>query len=157
MNSAHVSAAPSATPTQTFQTEALALVSSSGDTHRLIIDSRFSNGAGTILDANAAGDFLVYDVPGLVAGNYDLRIGVKKFNPRGIWQNSIAALGSQTFTNHGPAIDEYSATEAFTEVDLGSLSLGSNSDKAFKFTITGKNAASSGFSISFDYIKLIPQ
>ncbi len=157
VNSVHVTATPSTTPTQVFQTESLALVSSSGDTHRVVVDSRFSNGAGTILDADAASDFVVYDVPGLVAGNYDFRVGMKNYPTRGIWQNSIAPLGSNTFVNHGPPVDEYNAGELFGEVDLGTLSLGSNSDKAFKFTITGKNAASTGFSMSFDYIKLIPQ
>jgi hypothetical protein len=139
-----------------FETENLTVVSTSGDTHRIITDPAFSNGAGTILDANAATDFVTYLVPALTAGNYDLRVGVKKLNTRGIWQNAIAAAGGG-FTNHGPTVDEYDPGTVFTEVDLGGITLGSSSDKWFKFTVTGKNASSTGFSIAFDYIKLIPQ
>ncbi len=139
-----------------FETENLTVVSTSGDTHRIITDPAFSNGSGTILDANAVGDFVTYLVPGLTAGNYDLRVGVKKLNTRGIWQNAIAAAGG-SFTNHGSPIDEYDAGTVFTEVDVGAITLGSSSDKWFKFTVTGQNASSTGFSIAFDYIKLVPQ
>jgi hypothetical protein len=123
---------------------------------RLVSDSRFSNGEGDILDATEVGDYVTYLLPSLTAGNYDLRIGVKDFNPRGIWQNAIAAVNG-AFVNHGPAVDEYNVDEVFTEVDLGALTLGSSGDKWFKFTVTGKNSASSGYGICFDYIKLVPQ
>ncbi len=139
-----------------FETENLTVLASS-DTARIITSGQFSNGEGTILDANAVGDYVTYNVPGLIAGSYDLRIGVKDTNTRGIWQNAVAPAGSTTFSNHGVPYDEYTPGDVFTEVDLGTLNLGSSGDKQFRFTVTGKNASSSGYTIAFDYIKLIPQ
>jgi hypothetical protein len=42
------------------------------------------------------------------------------------------------------------------EFDLGNLSLNAGND-VFKFAVTGKNAASSGYTLSCDYVKLTPQ
>lgn len=143
-------------PAIKFETESLAATWTSGRTHRIIADSRFSGGSGTILDATAVGDQVTYTVPGLSARTYDVRIGVKKTNTRGIWQMAVAPAGG-TFTNHGSTQDEYSAAESFTELDVGTFAPGTSSDKWFRFTITGKNASSTGYSEAFDYIKLVPQ
>jgi hypothetical protein len=75
---------------------------------------------------------------------------VKLFNTRGIKQ--LAVNG----TNLGPAEDEYSATETWKEFDLGTVALAAGNN-IFKFTVTAKNASSSGFTLSWDYIKLTPQ
>jgi hypothetical protein len=141
-----------------FETENLTVVDqTAGITHRVATDTRFSNGAGTILDATAIGNYVTYKVPGLAAGNYDLQIGVKNFTGRGIWQCAVATFGSTSYTNHGSPYDEYNANEVFTFVDLGVFTLGSSGDKSFRFTITGKSATSTSYGESFDYIKLIPQ
>ncbi len=148
----------SGNPALQFETENLTVAGqTAGITHRLVSDSRYSNGVGTILDSNAVGNFVTYVVPGLAAGNYDLQVGVKNFTGRGIWQCAVAAHGSTSFTNHGLPYDEYTTAEVFTYVDLGVFTLGSSGDKDFKFTITGKNASSAGYGESFDYIRLIPQ
>ncbi|MEZ0217857.1 MAG: hypothetical protein ACAH89_12035, partial [Rariglobus sp.] len=44
----------------------------------------------------------------------------------------------------------------FVEVDLGNVTFGTAGNKAFKFTVTGKNASSAGYNLNFDYIKLTP-
>ncbi len=140
-----------------YETELLTVVSSTaGDTHRIIADTRFSNGNGTILDSVAVGDVVTYKVPNVKAGTYDVRIGSKFFNTRGLVQLAIGpANGSPT--NVASPVDQYSGGESFVEYDLGSWTPGSTSDKWFRFTITGKNASSSGYTECFDYIKLIPQ
>ncbi len=143
-------------PAIKFETESLAATFTSGRTHRIIADSHFSGGNGTILDATAVGDQVTYTIPGISARTYDVRVGVKKFNSRGIWQMAVAPTGG-SFTNHGSTQDEYAASDTFTEFDIGSFQIGSSSDKQFRFTITGKNASSSGYSEAFDYITLIPQ
>ena len=142
-----------------FETENLTVAAqTAGITHRVSTDSRFSNGAGTFFDATATGQFVTYDVPNVAAGNYDLRIGVKDWNNKGIWQCAISRLDQQgSATNVGAPYDQYNANEVFTEIDLGTWSPGSTSDKAVKFTVTGKNASSAGYGLAFDYIKLIPQ
>jgi len=49
------------------------------------------------------------------------------------------------------------ANGSHAEIDLGNWVPATTSDKAFRFTVTGKNAASTSFSMCFDYIKLTRQ
>lgn len=58
--------------------------------------------------------------------------------------------------NVGGAVDQYSAAIAWQEFGLGTVNLAAG-NQPFKFAITGKNAASSGFTVSFDYIMLTAQ
>ncbi len=147
------------TPAQIFETESLTVPASSGDTHRVITGTGFSGGSGTILDADAVGDYVTYLVPNVAAATYDVRIGVKKFTGRGIWQLAIGRADnfSGTKSNVGSPVDEYTTAETYTEVDLGLWAPASTSDKWFQFAITGKNASSAGYGEAFDYIKLIKQ
>ncbi len=140
-----------------WETENLPVLGSSGDTHRIIDDTNFSNGRGTILDADAVNDYVTYKVANIAAGTYDVRVRVKKFNTRGIVQMAGARADTLAFSNIGSPQDLYSSAASFVELDFGTWSPGTTSDKAFKFTVTGKNASSSGYSISFDYIKLVSQ
>ena len=142
-----------------FETESLSVAAqTSGITERVGTDVRFSGSAGTFLDSTAANQFVTYTVPNIAAGTYDVRVGMKKLNTRGMWQLAISRMDSQNSpTNLGSPVDEYASVETFAEVDMGNWSPGSTSDKAFKFTVTGKNASSTGYSLSFDYIRLIPQ
>ncbi len=144
----------------TLETELLTVAdATAGITNRVVADSGFSGGAGTILDATATGNYVTFLVPNVTAGSYDVRVGVKNYNTRGVWQLAIGRADnfSGTQNNVGAPFDEYSASAAFGEVDLGTWMPGTTSDKWFRFMITGQNAASSGFTESFDYIKLIPQ
>ena len=142
-----------------FETEALAVPQTSGDTHRIISAPDFSADDGTILDANAVGDYVIYTVPNVSAGTYRVLVGIKAYNTRGIWQLSIGRSDNfaGTASNVGAPQDEYTAGEVYQERDLGLWSPGTTSDKWFKFAVTGKNASSVGYGIAFDYIKLLPQ
>ncbi len=142
---------------QQAETEVLSATFTAGVTHRVFTWTSFSGGAGTILDATAAGQQVTYTLPAVGAGTYDVRVGVKKATSRGTWQLAIASAGTQVFGNVGGVQDEYASTEQFAEYDLGNWSPATSSDKLVRFTVAGKNAASIGYPISFDYIKLIPQ
>jgi hypothetical protein len=78
---------------------------------------------------------------------------VKEFDTRGISQLTIngTAVGSPQ--------DQYQNTGngTFATFDLGNFNFAAAGNYAFKFTVTGKDAASSGYSISFDDITLTPQ
>jgi len=128
----------------------------SGETVVVLSDPNFSGGAGVQLNSVAVGDQVTFVVPNISAGSYDIKVGVKKYNSRGIWQLAIGPAGG-TFTNFGAAQDNYSATATFTTIDLGVWTPGTTSSKWFKFTITGKNASSSGYSEVIDFITLTPQ
>jgi hypothetical protein len=88
------------------------------------------------------------NVPG--AGIYDVKYAAKEFGSRGISQLSVNGASV------GGLIDQYSPSAAWQEFDLGTVNLAAG-NQPFLFTLSGKNAASSGSSISFDYIKLTPQ
>jgi hypothetical protein len=134
------------------ETEALPVAAfTAGDVERIASDPGYSGGQGVILEGKKAGDFVTFTVNIAQARTYDIRVGIKKLNNRGIWQFSSNGV------NHGSPVDGFSAAAAFTEVDIGSVTLGSVGNNSFTFTVTGKNANSSSFWIALDYIKLIPQ
>ncbi len=139
------------------ETESLTATFTTGVTHRIFTWGSFSGGQGTILDATAAGQQVTYTLPAIGSGTYDVRVGTKKTSTRGTFQLAVASALNQNYTNVGAVQDEYASTDQFAEYDLGNWSPGSNSDKLFRFTVQGKNASSTGYTIAFDYIKLIPQ
>jgi hypothetical protein len=145
--------------TSWYESENLAVAAqTSGIPYRIVSDGRFSNNAGVFFDSTAVGQFVTLDVPNIAAGSYDVRIGLKNWSNKGQWQLAISRLDQQgSPTNLGSPVDQYNANEDFTEVDLGTWTPASTSDKAFRFTVTGKNAGSTSYGIAIDYIYLIPQ
>ncbi len=135
----------------TFETESLPVAGTSGDLHRVAQDAMYSGTQGTILEANAAGDFVTYTVNVPQARTYDVRVRQKTFNNRGTWQLSIDGA------NRGAPIDGFSANPVFTEVDLGTVAFTTAGNKAFRFTLVRKNAGSAGWWTALDYIRLVPQ
>jgi hypothetical protein len=62
-----------------------------------------------------------------------------------------------TPANIGSPVDLYSGSTSFTEIPIGTWTIGTQGDKWVKFLVTGKNASSGGYNITVDYIKLTPQ
>ena len=123
---------------------------SSGPPYRVFAWSGFTDGSGTTLDGTKAGDNVTINLSIPATAVYDVKVATKEHNTRGIVQLSING------TNVGPAEDEYSATDVWQEFDRGTVSLAAG-NQPFKFTTTGKNASSLGFTQAFDYIKLTPR
>ncbi|MDP9292561.1 MAG: Ig-like domain-containing protein [Verrucomicrobiota bacterium] len=138
-------------PTLLYEAESLPVAGTSGDTHRILAESGFSAGNGTILDSDAVGDFVTYTVNVPEARTYNIRVAVKTYSTRGIFQ--LSANGVDV----GSPQDTYGASVSFPELNLGNFAFPSPGNYAFKFRIVGKNAASTGYSESSDYIKLTPQ
>ncbi len=143
--------------TRTYQAESLSVLQSSGDTNQIISWPGFTNGSGANYLSDAVGDYVSYTVPNVPAGTYHVYVGAKKFPTRGVCQLSVAAAGQTSFTTVGAAEEQYANPEAFSEFDQGLWSPISTSDKAFKFTVTGRNSGSSGYTLAFDYIRLVLQ
>jgi len=140
-----------------FETELLSATETAGVSHRIVTDSSLSGGMGTILDATAAGQQVTYIVPGLQAGSYNVHVGVKTGGNCGQFQLAIARADSPNgFSNVGAVQDLYSSAPSVIDVDCGTWIPGSSSDKAAKLTVAGKNAASSGYALSLDYILFTP-
>jgi Bacterial lectin/Chitobiase/beta-hexosaminidase C-terminal domain len=123
---------------------------SSGPTYRVFSWIGFSGSSGTTLDGTKAGDSVTITLSVPTTGVYDIKVATQRHSTRGIVQLSING------TNVGPAWDQYSATDVWQEFDLGTVSLAAG-NQPFKFTTSGKNASSLGFTQAFDYIKLTPQ
>ena len=121
---------------------------SSGPTFRTFTYSGFPDGSGTILDATKVGDSVTFTVNVPTAATYDLTVTGKDYNIRGIWQLSIDG------TNVGPTADEYSATESLGTFDVGPIVIPASGNHSFKFTVTGRNASSTDYKISFDNLRL---
>ncbi|HEY2341859.1 MAG TPA: hypothetical protein VGH90_02460, partial [Chthoniobacteraceae bacterium] len=113
----------------------------------------------SILDSNAAGQFVTYLLPNIAAGNYDVRVGVKEADSRGQWQlyaGQATDFGG-TASSVGLVEDEYNHTAASQEYDLGNWSPSTDGDHWFQFMITGKNSRSTNYRECFQYIRLIPR
>jgi hypothetical protein len=134
-----------------YEAESLPVASYSGTDVRVVSDSRYSGGEGVILDATAVGNYVTFTVAVPAAGTYAMTVGVKDMNTRGIFQFSSNG------TNHGSPQDEYTSAETFKSVNIGNVVFSSSGNKAFEFLVTGKNSSSSGYSLAFDYISLVPQ
>jgi hypothetical protein len=113
----------------------------------------FPDGAGEIADGTATGAYLNFTVNVATPGTYDIKAATKEFPTRGIFQLSVNGA------NVGPAEDEYNANGngVFHEYDLGNMTFSSAGNYSFKFTVTGHNSSSSGYTVCFDYIKLTAQ
>src|ERR1051326_757654 len=149
---------------------------SSSNTHQLLTNAAFGNLRGTLYSANGSGDFVTYTVSNLVAGTYHLYIAADAGTNRGRFQLACGPAGG-ALTNVGTIQDTYSATNVIyllpinlytptnliqlwpnmlKEFDCGIWTAPSNGLYQFKFTIPDKNASSSGYGISLDYIKFSP-
>jgi hypothetical protein len=120
-----------------------------GRTVRVFSDPIVSAGQGLIMESHATGDFLSLTINVAQAGNYGVRIRQKLNNNRGIWQLSIDGA------NQGATQDGFGGL-VYPEADLGVKNLTAGSH-TFRFQITGKNASSSDFWLSLDYLKLAPR
>ncbi len=124
---------------------------SSGPTFRTFAWSGFPEGSGTTLDATAVGNSVTFTINVAQAGVYSVSYNTKAYNTRGTNQLSING------TNVGPVVDQYNASETLTSFNLGTFNFATAGNYSFKFTVTGKNAASSGYTMAFDDIILTPQ
>ncbi len=140
------------------EAEDLAVAAFSGPAPRIFADGAASNGEGMIIDATASGNSMTLTFPNVPAGTYDVQMGLKDFPTRGIFQLAIGTPNAGP-TNYGSPVDEFIASgQSYPLVNFGNWTgHTSTTDKWFWFTVTGKNAASSSYTIAVDYIMLIPQ
>ncbi len=124
---------------------------------RVIDDAAASGVSASIQDGTAVGNQVAYLVQNLSAKSYTVKVGYKAIGTRGQVQVAIGAAGSGSPTNQGTPIDEYSATPGYGVATVTTAwAPGTSSDKWVWFTVTGKNASSTGFTSCIDYIQFIP-
>ena len=124
---------------------------SAGSTTRLrrVIDANLSRQAGMLLNAEAPGNFVTYNVTIPSTGTYDVKVGIRKSNRSGIVQLAIDGV------NQGTARDGYSAEVDYEVLDLGRVTFSEAGQKAFQFLVTGQNPNSKGYQFVLDYVDLV--
>jgi hypothetical protein len=135
------------------ETDSLGLGPKSGEPHKKYTDPECSGNGCTSFEGSSSSANITYYARVNRTGTYNLKIRMKKNNNRGIFQLQIGPQGGG-LANYGAQQDLYSATPSFVEIDFGNVTFGTVGVKAFKFQLTGKNAASSNYFLYFDYIKL---
>jgi hypothetical protein len=120
---------------------------------RVFTFPKFPDGSGVIADGRKVGAYLSFTVNIQQPGTYDIKFGSKQYINRAMVQLSVNG------TNVGAPVDEYSSNKAglFQELEAGMLTFGASGNYTFKLTATGKNAASSSYTVDTDYFKLTPQ
>jgi hypothetical protein len=122
---------------------------SSGPVFRTFSWPNFTNGTGTILDATKVGDSVAFTANFAKAGTYDMHVTAKDVDIRGMWQASLDGV------NVGAVQDEFSAAPAQVvgNFDLGPVVINAAGNHTLKFTVTGRNASSTSYQVSFDVLK----
>jgi len=159
-NSTQVSATPTGGGgggTTVIEGESLTVAASSGDTWRTSSDTNGSGGAIAFFDATAANDYVTLNVSIPAAATYNVKVRYKSGNNRGIFQLASAPGVGGTYTNIGTAKDEYNASQLYNQIaDCGNHTFAAGA-QVLRFTVTGKNAASSGYGLAIDSIELTDQ
>jgi hypothetical protein len=102
-------------------------------------------------DPASLGGFIEFTIPSLSAGTYGVTMYYKSNNNRGIAQGRLDGVTlAQT-------CDEYASTAAFlVPCSMGSSTLATSGSHTLRFTVAGRNPASSGYMITVDRIVLTP-
>ncbi len=115
-------------------------------------DARFSNGKAIKVFGTAVGNYCEWTLPNVTAGTYNVTFYYKRLNTRAVVQSSIDG------SNQGGTVDMYGATEAWqVPANLGSMTFSTTGNRVLRLTVTGKNGASSGYSMHIDKIVLTKQ
>jgi hypothetical protein len=139
-----------------WQTELLAVAAKGASAHTVVTTpDGYDRGAGTNYAATAVGDFVTYALPISEAASYSIAIGVMKADGAGQFQLSVADDPGGPWMGVGAAQDDYAAMPTFGELRLDApIAVSTPGTRYFKFTLVGKNDASKGYQLSFDYITL---
>ncbi len=121
----------------------------SGATATTDTDAAASGGARVTLNATATGAFVEFTLPNVPAGTYSVRLAYKTNANRGIL--ALRVNGAQV----GGTLDQYAATSTYPTTTFGNVTLAAG-NHLLRLTVTGKNAASSSFTLSADRIILVP-
>ena len=134
-----------------YEVEDLAASVSSGDSQEDVGDvwasgEKYSRGV-----LSGVGDYIQYSAWLPAPGTYNVKIRFGKGADLGRWQFYKAG------TKVGAQQDAYSNAFAFSEVNLGNVIYQTSGNKVFRFRVTGKNNASSGYATAIDYVMLTKQ
>jgi hypothetical protein len=134
-----------------YEVEHATTTVSAGDSQHNVRESSASGGMYNQGNFNAINDFIMYVVKVPAPGTYNVKICFGKDTEMGQWQFYTAGL------NVGAPQDAYSSEFTLAEVDVGQVTYQTPGRKVFRFTVTGKNSASSRYRTAIDYVMLTRQ
>jgi hypothetical protein len=140
-----------------WQTELLVVQAKGPAPHAVVTTpGGYDRGAGTSYDAtDANGQFVTYLVPVAETGNYAISVRVRQAGDAGRFQASVADDPAGPWTNLGPVQETYAASAGFAERSLAaSHAFATTGGKLLRFTVAGKDAASAGYRLFLDSVKL---
>lgn len=113
-------------------------------------EAGYHAGAGVKVDATAVGEFIEFNFDHANPGDYDVTVFYKGMPNRGTFQ------ASHDRENFGAPIDQFSASATYgRSAKLGVVKFHAGIPKVLRFTVSGKNAASTGYTGSFDRFVLV--
>jgi hypothetical protein len=118
--------------------------SNSGGTAVVDSDSQSSAGARVNFRASAVGHWIEFTFPNVPAGTYRLAVTYKAHSSRGIC--TFAMDGNAI----GAALDQYSATDAYPQSVIGTVSFAQAGTHVLRMTVAGRNASASNYYLSAD-------
>jgi alpha-tubulin suppressor-like RCC1 family protein len=139
-----------------WQTELLAVRAQGPASHAVVtIPGGFDRGAGTIYTAaSATNEFVTYALPIGEPGRYDVTVRARTDTDAGKFQVAVADDPAGPWTALGAEQDGYSTPLGFASFGPFSALLATAGEKLVRFSVTGKNPASSGYRLYLDYIQV---
>ena len=139
-----------------LEAESLAREGTAGRTLRVYTEATASAGAAVALESTTPGDFVKFTLPGLPPGAYELTVRAKKHNNRAIVRMAVGDDATATTTPIGPEIDLYSASQLYADLPAVRFTIPSQGPWFLKFTVAGRNPASTSSWITVDRLTLVP-
>jgi len=137
-----------------WQTELLAVRAQGPSTHTVVtIPGGYDRGAGTTYGATSAtNEFVTYALPIGEPGRYQVTIGGRSDADAGKFKVEIADDPAGPWTALGVEQDGFGNPSAFLSFGPFPATFASAGEKLVRFSVTGKNAASTGFRLTLDYV-----
>jgi unsaturated rhamnogalacturonyl hydrolase len=132
-----------------YEAEAMATSVSAGDSQTDITSNYASGGGSNSATLNAVNDYVQFTATNVPAGSYKLRVRFRRSPNNGIWQLTTNGV------NTGTATDGYDVDPHYAEADFGNVTYSTTANRVYRFKVTGKRTASSGYGIAIDCIKLV--
>lgn len=130
----------------TYEAETLGYTAS-GATTSVITDAAAGGGQWIKLNGDSVGDYVQFTVP-ITAGARTISIKYKTDASRGKLRLRIVDDNSLV----GGELDQYASTGSYLTTLIGTKTFTVTGNKTFRFEVSGKNSASTGYSLSIDSI-----
>jgi rhamnogalacturonyl hydrolase YesR len=134
-----------------FEAESLARVTNGATATVSSLDTNASGGYFVTLNGDGIGDYIEFTLTNVSTGVYRPKLVFPSGSNRS--QLSLKLDGNPL----GGMLDEYWATKVYLLWDFGPVTFASTGDHTFRLTATGKNIASSSYTITADKFMLVPQ